>query len=218
VPYLPKGAAMPRGVRAYPSREAYGLIFVFPGDPALAQSVPFPELPTVDSSAHKTMVFSRSVECHYSFMHENLMDMNHQFLHRRWMKKIKPTLLATRSDAGRVEVDYKFELVEGEAPLGSRLMLGGKQKDRENRKFDIMTVATRYPYQILTLSRPEGKVPAISLWAAYVPRDRAQRTNQTFGLLTVAKPRFAALLSVAWPLVRYFTESIFAEDRFAVEA
>ena len=35
IPYLPKNAARPpRGVRAYPVREAYGLVFVFPGDPA----------------------------------------------------------------------------------------------------------------------------------------------------------------------------------------
>ena len=34
IPYLPKGAGRPlRGVRAYPVREAYGLVFVFPGDP-----------------------------------------------------------------------------------------------------------------------------------------------------------------------------------------
>ena len=37
IPYLPKGADRPpRGVRAYPAREAYGLVFVFPGDPQKA--------------------------------------------------------------------------------------------------------------------------------------------------------------------------------------
>ena len=33
IPYLPKGAARPpRGVRAYPVKEAYGFVFVFPGE------------------------------------------------------------------------------------------------------------------------------------------------------------------------------------------
>src|SRR5712691_3066318 len=77
IPYLPKGVSRPpRGVRAYPVREAYGLVFVFPGDPEKADTAAFPELPEFDSAKHKTMTFSRTVQCHYSFMHENLLDMN----------------------------------------------------------------------------------------------------------------------------------------------
>jgi phenylpropionate dioxygenase-like ring-hydroxylating dioxygenase large terminal subunit len=218
VPYLPKGAPMPRGVRAYPCREAYGLVFVFPGDPALADSVPFPDLPAVRSSAHKTMIFARQTNCHYSFMHENLMDMNHQFLHRRFLKRVKPTLLAVRKDEGRVEVDYRFELMEGEAPLGSKIMLGRRDKAAQDGKFDIMTVGTHYPYQTLQLRHPGRDEPAVSLWSAYVPADRAQRTNLTVGLLAIQKPKVAPLLSLFWPVIRRFTEAVFAEDRFAVEA
>jgi len=99
IPYLPKGVSRPpRGVRAYPVREAYGLVFVFPGDPEKAATAVFPELPEFDSAKHKTMTFSRSVQCHYSFMHENLLDMNHQFLHRGILGKIQPKLLGY--DAG----------------------------------------------------------------------------------------------------------------------
>ena len=36
VPYLGKDKTKPNGVRSYPCREAYGLVFVFPGDAALA--------------------------------------------------------------------------------------------------------------------------------------------------------------------------------------
>jgi phenylpropionate dioxygenase-like ring-hydroxylating dioxygenase large terminal subunit len=216
VPYLPKGVAMPRGVRAYPCREAYGLIFVFPGDPALAGQVPFPDLPLARSSDHMTLTYAREVKCHYSFMHENLMDMNHQFLHRRWLRKIKPTLLDTRQADGRVEVDYKFELVDGEAPMGSKFMLG--EKDPEHRNYDIMTVSTQYPYQVLTLRRPAATEPVVSLWSAYVPVDAEQRRNQTFGLLSIRKPKLAALMTAFKPVIRYFTEAVFAEDRFAVEA
>jgi len=99
IPYLPKGVGRPpRGVRAYPVREAYGLVFVFPGDPEKAPTAAFPELPEFDSARHKTMTFSRTVKCHYSFMHENLLDMNHQFLHRGILGKIQPKLLGY--DAG----------------------------------------------------------------------------------------------------------------------
>jgi len=214
VPYLPKGVAMPRGVRAYPSREAYGFIFVFPGNPALAETVALPALPAVDSSAYKTMRFHREVACHYSFMHENLMDMNHQFLHRRVTGKIKPTHLATRKSAGVVEVDYRFELADGRTHLGSRLMAAG----RSDTNAGMMTVATRYPYQFLQLRRLRAEDALLSMWAAYVPVDRAQRLNRTFGLLSIRKPKIPALLDLSWPAIRYFTERVFAEDRFAVEA
>src|ERR1700716_190585 len=37
VPYLDKGR-LPNGVKSYPAHEVDGLIFIFPGDPALAGS------------------------------------------------------------------------------------------------------------------------------------------------------------------------------------
>jgi phenylpropionate dioxygenase-like ring-hydroxylating dioxygenase large terminal subunit len=58
IPYLPKGAGRPpRGVRAYPVREAYGLVFVFPGDPDKAAATPLPELPEYGSGRQQTMTF-----------------------------------------------------------------------------------------------------------------------------------------------------------------
>ena len=84
VPYLGR-ERLPNGVRSYPCREEAGLIFVFPGDPLLADTAKFPELGSATDKAYKTRRFGRAVKCHYSFMHENLMDMNHQFLHRRQM-------------------------------------------------------------------------------------------------------------------------------------
>jgi len=84
VPYLDKGRALPNGVRSYPCREEYGLVFVFPGDRTQPGFAAFPEVPRAVDPEYKTRSLDRRVHCHYSFMHENLMDMNHQFLHRRW--------------------------------------------------------------------------------------------------------------------------------------
>ena len=65
-----KLSAEVRGVRDYPCREAYGLIF-FPGARERADRVALPDLPESSSSEYRTMYFSREVRCHYSFMHEN---------------------------------------------------------------------------------------------------------------------------------------------------
>jgi renierapurpurin 18,18'-hydroxylase len=57
----------------------------------------------------------------------------------------------------------------------------------------------------------------MDLWIAYVPLDQAQRTNRTFGLLSVHRPTIPGLLGALWPLLVIFTERIFREDREIVE-
>ncbi|MGW1962578.1 Rieske 2Fe-2S domain-containing protein [Streptomyces sp. NPDC001935] len=217
IPYLPKGCERPpRGVRSYPVREAYGLVFVFPGDPALAEDAPFPFLPEYHSATHRTMTFSRTVRCHYSFMHENLLDMNHQFLHRSVLGRIQPELLGYDAGPRHVEARYLFVPAGGRKDRGAGLLsaegIGGKDRP------DTITIRTEYPYQTLR-DVPEGsELPVFSLWAAYVPEDAEQRINHAYGLLTIAKPSVPGALHLAWPLIRRFTERVFAQDRTAVEA
>jgi hypothetical protein len=55
------------------------------------------------------------------------------------------------------------------------------------------------------------------LWIAYVPIDAEQRSNRTFGLLSVRRPKIPGLLDLAWPALVWFTERIFREDREIVE-
>ena len=101
VPYLGKDR-LPNGVKAYPAREVAGLIFVFPGDPQLAES----RLPQVLGSSqradYKTRRLNREVACHYTFMHENLFDMNHQFMHRKQMGSIRARCAYGPTGAGTV--------------------------------------------------------------------------------------------------------------------
>lgn len=217
IPYLPKGAKPPRGVRAYPCREAYGHVFVFPGDPEKAQEAPFPDVPVWSLPTHKTMYFSREVKCHYSFMHENLMDMNHQFLHRGILGSIQPTLLGYERGENWVEARYKFQHAGGRKHRGAGI-LSAESKKRDGASGDVITIRTQYPYQTLQLVHPEGGEPAFSLWTAYVPVDAEQRRNHSFGMLMIKKPAIPGLIHLIWPFMRRFTEKVFAEDRMAVEA
>jgi renierapurpurin 18,18'-hydroxylase len=215
IPYLPKGAARPpRGIRAYPVREAYGLVFVFPGDPDQAASIPLPELPESGSTRHRTMTFSRSVACHYSFLHENLLDMNHQFLHRGVVGRIQPQLLGYQAGPRSVEARYLFTHAGGKKSRGAGLLAAGAGRTSPH----VITIRTGYPYQTLQLAAQGTGSPAFSLWAAYVPEDAGQRTSHAYGLLMIAKPPVPGALHLAWPFIRRFTERVFAEDRMAVEA
>ncbi|MFF5981764.1 Rieske 2Fe-2S domain-containing protein [Streptomyces olindensis] len=217
IPYLSKADGRPpRGVRGYPVREAYGLVFVFPGDPGKAATTPLPDLPAFGSPRYRTMTYSRTVRCHYSFMHENLLDMNHQFLHRGVVGRLRPELLDHRSDARSVEARYLFTHAGGKRNRGASLLaaegIGGSDST------DVMTIRTEYPYQTLDLVPENAERPAFRLWAAYVPEDAEQRTCHTYGLLMIEKPRMPGALHLAWPFIRRFTERVFAEDRMAVEA
>ncbi|MFE2989651.1 Rieske 2Fe-2S domain-containing protein [Streptomyces sp. NPDC059262] len=217
IPYLPKGCERPpRGVRSYPVREAFGLVFVFPGDPEKAESAPFPVLPEFGAATHRTMTFSRTVNCHYSFMHENLLDMNHQFLHRSVLGRIQPKLLGYETGPQFVEARYLFVPAGGKKDRGAGLLsaegLGGQQTP------DEITIRTQYPYQTLQAVPDGAELPSFSLWAAYVPEDAEQRVNHAYGLLMIAKPPVPGVLQLAWPLIRRFTERVFSQDRMAVEA
>ncbi|SMG58351.1 aromatic ring-hydroxylating oxygenase subunit alpha [Paraburkholderia susongensis] len=216
VPYLGRDR-LPNGVRSYPCQEIGGLIFVFPGDAALAGQRPLPGFGSVADPKYKTRRFGRPVNCHYSFMHENLMDMNHQFLHRRQMGKMRARSVGRRRGEGWVEVDYTFARMEGQQPIGEAIVFGQNRKTGGNNDKDVMTIRTEYPYQTLQIRNAEQTL-VMDLWIIYVPLDREQRTNRTFGLLSIRKPGIPGVMHLLWPLLVWFTERIFKEDREIVEA
>jgi len=226
IPYLPKGAPRPpRGVRAYPSREAYGLIFVFPGEAERAVATPFPEIPQYDDPARLTLCYSRRIQCHYTFMHENLIDMSHQFLHRRVMGFVQPVLQDYQRGENWVEARYMFDRVPGGSYLiGADFMVAGsrRKKAAEDKNGDadreLMTIRTQYPYQLLSVWLPGDDDSVFDLWAAYVPVDREQRTNHSYGILCIKKPGFPGLMQLLKPFIRYFIGRVFREDQMIVEA
>ncbi len=217
IPYLEKGQSLPEGVRSYPSQEAYGLIFVFTGEPIKSEIVPFPDLPGQRDPEFKTRRLSRRIRCHYSFLHENLMDMNHQYLHRSLMGGIKPTLLQTNFGEHWYEAVYTFNRVSGRQSLGEKFMLGQSASAPADSAHDLMRVCTRYPYQTLTFSRANSEKPVLDLWLCYVPMDAEQKVNHSFGLMMIRKPSLPGLIHLFWPFIIGFTEGIFAQDRMIVE-
>ena len=212
VPYLGKNK-LPNGVRSYPCREQDGLIFVWPGD--LNAVTELGPLGAAGNEEFKTRRFGDTVRCHYTFMHENLMDMNHQFLHRRHMGQIAPRYLGRRLGNDWLEADYSFARVGGRQPLGEAAILGSRRGISAIHK-DLMTIRTEYPHQTLRIWTSVSK-PVMHLWIGYTPIDSNQKVNRTFGLLSVRRPMIPGLLNLVWPALVLFTERIFAEERAIVE-
>ena len=215
VPYLGR-ERLPNGVKAYPTHEVDGLIFVFPGDAALADARRPAALGARADRGYKTRELNREVAAHYTFMHENLFDMNHQFLHRRQMGMIKATCLGRDSGPDWAEVRYTFDRVAGSGTVGESAILGMMRASDEANRKDRMVIRTDYPYQTLTFQMDDGD-PVLSVWLGYTPLDADQRSNRTFGYLSVKKPRFGFLIDAVWPFITMFTESIFREDKEIVE-
>ena len=83
---------------------------------------------------------------------------------------------------------------------------------------DIMTIRTGYPYQRLKFwVNGKNEEPVLDVWLAYTPQDGGQRSNRTFGYLSVKKPKVPGLIHAAWPFVTWFTNNIFREDKDIVE-
>jgi hypothetical protein len=144
------------------------------------------------------------------------------------MGRIKPTLLDYESGPDWIEVRYRFQNAPGSRPdRRSRLMLLADSSRRrrpeiaaagQQRKGDVMTIRTQYPFQTLTLRRGDADHPSFHLWAAYVPYDREQRSHVSVGALSIERPGVPGLIHLAWPFIRRFAEAVFTEDRMAVEA
>lgn len=216
VPYLGR-SRLPNGVKSYPATEVDGLIFIFPGDAEHADARKPSVLGSRSDRRYITRRLNREVRAHYTFMHENLFDMNHQFLHRRQMGLIKASCLGRRRGEDWCEVDYTFTRSAGRASVGESAILNVFENGRNARR-DVMTIRTEYPYQRLRfwVDAAAGD-PVLDVWLGYTPLDREQRTNRTFGHLSVKKPRIPALLYAAWPFITWFTENIFREDKAIVE-
>ena len=215
VPYLGR-ERLPNGVRSYPTREVDGLIFVFPGNAARAAERAPMSLGSKSDSRYKTRRLNREVACHYTFMHENLFDMNHQFLHRSLMGTIKATCLGRRQGEDWCEVDYTFTRTAGSQSLGEAAILNLVGGEEIEGTADLMTIRTGYPYQNLKVW-VNGSEPVLDVWLGYTPLDREQRTNRTFGYLSVKKPKIPGLIHLAWPFITWFTEGIFTQDKHIVE-
>ncbi len=216
VPYLDRCTMKPNNVRRYACREAYGLVFVFPGSDERLETAEFPLVPSANDENYKTRYLDRRVDCHYSFMHENLMDMNHQFLHRKLMGGIKTIFLDSRQGDNWIEADYTFMRATGKQPLGEKFMLG-KRPDADPSERDLMTIRTEYPYQSLKFWTAGSTEPALDLWNVYIPLDKAQRTNHTYGLMMIRRPSIPGVINLLWPFIVWFTNGIFAEDRWICE-
>jgi 4beta-methylsterol monooxygenase len=101
-------------IAAVPVRERYGLIFIWPGDPARASERDIPAIPELEGHKpwpHATVVF----DCpgHHSMLLENVSDFTHGFLHRKFQPFSGTEVLRCEEVGDRIEIEYKSKIAAG---------------------------------------------------------------------------------------------------------
>lgn len=139
IPYFPKDQKLPCAqARSYPTREAYGIIWVFPGEAELAEQQALPEVPQYGQPGWFMVRIPGHFQAHFSICNENTMDVFHGFLHKDLQGWYDPKLLNLKQDERSVSADYQ---VSYEGFLSKLLGLGTKGSDSTTR-----TVSIRYCY------------------------------------------------------------------------
>jgi phenylpropionate dioxygenase-like ring-hydroxylating dioxygenase large terminal subunit len=199
-------------LRTYPVQVRYGLIWLFPGNPALAGERKIPEIPELtgdDPWAHFAVDFIWRT--HHSMVIDNICDFAHAFLHRKYRPFVDAKLIHHEADEDRVYLTYDAYMAAGR--------ISGIFVDRNRVNTRSIELCYEYPYQWTNTG------DSIKNWSFLLPID--ERTTRVFflfyfdsvkiPLLSVKAPKWLTqlVLNIAKPLV---FKPILLEDGVALEA
>ena len=118
----------------------YGLIWLFPGDPALADAVPLPSFPVLDQPRPWPFVpIDMTIRAHFSMVVENVCDFNHAYLHRRYKPFRNPRARQVWREDDTIYVDYDTNLGQGQAARVA--------SEEQGDGLNFIRVWYQYPYQ-----------------------------------------------------------------------
>jgi hypothetical protein len=198
------------GVATYPVRVRYGLIWVFPGNPTLAEVRAIPALSELDGPdpwAYVPLDFTW--QAHHSMVMANLCDLSHAHLHRRYPSFLPGRLLSCKAESQRVAMRYEARI----GPFAHR-------RWAEPR---VLEIAYEYPYHRARFqwSNIDG---GIAYWTFLLPI--GPRTTRVFFVFCYDRlaPRFFPL-PLGHGIVRMFLRLIqssvrrlLGQDGLALEA
>lgn len=154
-------------VQNFPLKVRYGLIWVFPGDPALAEVRRIPEIPEIEGpNAWECVPIDATWRAHHSMIMDNVSDFTHAYLHRKY-KPFSDAKL-TRLEAKDDKVYLSYDTKVGRGKISSLFI------DQKNIDTDAMNLCYEYPYQ---WSNTDNK---IKHWCFVLPID--ERTTRAFFL------------------------------------
>ena len=106
IPHDLCGRSMPAlQVGSYPVTVRYGLIWLFPGDPALAEQRQIPDIPELEGKDPWACVpLDFTWQAHHSMIIDNVSDFTHAYLHRQYRPFVNARLTRCAAEGDRVHV------------------------------------------------------------------------------------------------------------------
>lgn len=199
-------------LRTYPVKVKYGLIWLFPGDPALAEKRRIPSIPELDAAdPWANFLTDFTWRTHHSMVIDNICDFSHAYLHRKYQPFIDAKLTHHEADEDRVYLTYDTFIAGGR--------ISGMFVDRNRVNTRSIELCYQYPYQWTNTG------DSIKNWSFLLPID--ERTTRVFflfyfdalqiPLISLKTPKWLTqtVLNLAKPLV---FKPILEEDGVALEA
>ena len=213
IPHELFGRPMPDvRLRTYPLRVRYGLIWIFPGDPALAHTRRIPDIPELEGRDHWPCVpLDFTWRAHHSMIVDNVSDFTHAWLHRKYRPFEDARLRRCELVGDQVQLSYDTQVGRGR--------ISGRFVNRSRVNTSAMDLCYEYPYQ---WSNTDGK---IKHWCFFLPIDA--RTTRTFFLFYFESPTIPLtplriprrLMSLVLRVSnRVLIGPLLSQDGFAVEA
>ena len=213
VPYDGDGRSFPQlALRTYPVKVRYGLVWLFPGDPELAEQRRIPEIPELEGPGRWTCVPLRFTwAAHHSMVVDNVCDFTHAHLHGRYRPFDGAALTRCETLGDNVHLAYETRVGRGR--------ISGLFVDHKRLDTDRMELCYEYPYQ------RSNTGDEIKHWLFMLPLD--EHTTRVFFLfyfkslkipfLPVRIPRFA-MAAVMKISSRLLIVPLLTQDQGALEA
>lgn len=126
-------------LRTYPVRVRYGLIWLFPGDPAMAGKRGIPDIPELEGDRPWATVHNDFTwPAHHSMVIDNVSDFAHAFLHRKYSPFTDAKLRHYEARGDSVQLTYDSLIGGGTA---------GIFVDRKRVNTQSIELCYEYPYQ-----------------------------------------------------------------------
>ena len=152
-------------IASYPIKVRYGLIWIFPGDPVLAEERCIPDIPELEGPhAWPHIVIDNAWRAHHSIIIDNVSDFTHAHLHRKYEPFSDAKLLGHETVDDSVRLSYDAKVGRGR--------FTGKFVDHRRLDTNHMDLCYDYPYQ---WSNTDDE---IKHWLFVLPID--ERTSRSF--------------------------------------
>ncbi|MEP0871139.1 aromatic ring-hydroxylating dioxygenase subunit alpha [Trichocoleus desertorum AS-A10] len=179
IPYFPPEQKLPCAqARSYPIQEKYNIIWIFPGDPALAATCSPPEIREFDHPDFFMVPVTGHFKSHFSICNENSMDVFHGFLHENLQGWFDPILTSLRETENSVCADYRVSY------KGKLAKFLGLAEEAEQVTTKTVSVEYRYPHYQSSL---EG---VSSLYLMRLPMGPTESASFALFFLRVKLPKW----------------------------